>query len=277
MYTSWRKDGKDTYYYNSEGHLLFGEQKVGDYWYYFDKNNAAMYTGWRKADGNLYYYDSEGHLSFGLKNIGEKEYYFNLNTGALIAEKSELMLIEGENGVTVDQMVSFYNQNSPIKYPASDLSKGGAATMEEFAQIFYEEAAAEGIKVEVAWCQSMLETGWLKFGGQVSIGQFNFAGIGALDGGAKGADFSGYGLDAVRMGIRAQIQHLKAYADENITESTLAYACVDPRFKYVSPKGCAKYVEFLGQKENPDGKGWATSELYGFHITELVEKLKKSN
>lgn len=274
-HTGWREDGKDYYYYNSEGELLLGEQKIGEYWYYFDKNNAIMYTGWRHADGNTYYYDDEGHLSFGSKIIDGKEYYFNPNTGALVDDKSELMSIEGENGVTVKQMVNFYNQKSPIAYPASELKKGGAATIEEFAQIFYEEASAEGIKVEVAWCQSMHETGWLKFGGQVSIGQFNFAGLGATDGGAKGADFSGYGTNAVRMGVRAQIQHLKAYADPNITEATLKYACVDPRFKYVSPKGCAKYVEYLGQKENPDGKGWATSEGYGYRIVELVEKLKK--
>ena len=36
----------------------------------------------------------------------------------------------------------------------------------------------------------------------------------------------------------------------------LVNECADSRFRYVV-RGCAKYVEWLGQKENPDGKGWA--------------------
>ena len=77
------------------------------------------------------------------------------------------------------------------------------------------------------------------------------------------------------MGVRAQIQHLKAYANDKITENGLKTPCVDPRFKYVLPKGCAKYVEYLGQKENPQGKGWATGELYGFKIVNLITKMKE--
>lgn len=50
-------------------------------------------------------------------------------------------------------------------------------------------------------------------------------------------------------GVRAQIQHLKAYA----TAKPLTGACVDSRYKYVE-KGCAPYVEWLGQKENPEGE-----------------------
>ena len=274
MHTGWRQDGKNTYYYNAKGHLLFGEQDIDKHWYYFNKNNGIMHTGWRQDGKNTYYYDIDGTLTFGTKVIDGVEYYFNTNTGALV-EKLTFTTIQGVNSVTVKQMVDFYKANSPIAYPAEELGKGGASTVEEFAKIFYEEASAEGIKVEVAWCQSMLETGWLKFGGQVDISQFNFAGLGATDGGAKGADFSSYGKNGVRMGIRAQIQHLKAYADPDITEATLHYSCVDPRFKYVSPKGCAPYVEYLGQKENPSGKGWATAERYGYRIVELIEKLKK--
>ena len=274
MLIGWRQDGKDTYYYNDKGQLMFGEQNIDGHWYYFNKNNGIMHIGWRSDGGNTYYYEIDGTLTFGIKVIDGVEYYFNTNTGALV-EKSDFTAILGENTVTIKQMVDFYNANSPIAYPSVALSKGGASTLEAFAQIFYEEASAEGIRVEVAWCQSMLETGWLEFGGQVDISQFNFAGLGATDGGAKGADFSSYGSNGVRMGIRAQIQHLKAYADPDITESTLHYSCVDSRFAYVSPKGCAPYVEYLGQKENPSGKGWATEERYGYRIAELIESLKK--
>ena len=71
------------------------------------------------------------------------------------------------------------------------------------------------------------------------------------------------------MGVRAQVQHLKAYANAEITLDTLKSECVDPRFKLVDPKGCAKYVEWLGQKENPNGYGWATAKNYGNNIVKL--------
>ena len=45
---------------------------------------------------------------------------------------------------------------------------------------------------------------------------------------------------------------MKAYA----STVDLKNECVDPRFKYVA-RCCAEYVEWLGQKENPAGKGWA--------------------
>lgn len=73
----------------------------------------------------------------------------------------------------------------------------------------------------------------------------------------------------VRTGIRAQIQHLKAYAS---TES-LKNACVDDRFSYVT-RGSAPYVEWLGQKENPYGKGWATATNYGYDIVNMMNVLK---
>lgn len=58
----------------------------------------------------------------------------------------------------------------------------------------------------VAFCQAMLETGWLQFTGDVDISQFNLAGIGMVESGAEGDSFS-----SLTIGIRAQIQHLKAY------------------------------------------------------------------
>ena len=158
-------------------------------------------------------------------------------------------------------------------YPSEKLSVGGADTITELAKIFYEEATTEGIDPSIAWCQTMKETNWLRFGGQVKIEQFNFAGIGATDGDAAGADFSSYGKNGVRMGVRAQIQHLKAYATSGLKKSDLKNACVDPRFIYVN-KGVAPYVEWLGIQENPTGSGWATEVGYGYSImNDNVKKL----
>ena len=276
MYTGWRtSDSGNKYYYDEEGKMSFRGKKVESQWYYFNENNGVMHTGWRTSDsGYTYYYDENGCMVFGWKEIDGKIYHFNESNGILLP-KEVLTKIEGQSKVTIEQMVKFYENYSPIDFPAQALEEGGVSTLKQFAEIYYEESKKEGIKPEIAWAQSMLETGWLRFGGQVEIKQLNFAGLGALDGGEKGADFSIYGKEGVRMGVRAQIQHLKAYSSSTISETTLKETCVDPRFRFVNPKGCAPYVEYLGQNENPNHKGWATSIGYGYKIMELVEKLEQ--
>lgn len=182
-----------------------------------------------------------------------------------------LTKIMGTSQTSVAQMVRYYKANASgydtfkAKYEGKydgSLAKGGARTIEQFAQIFYEEANAEGVKAEIAFTQCMKETGFLKYGGDVLPNQYNFAGIGAT-GGVHGAKFKN-----VRTGIRAQIQHLKAYA----STSPLKNACVDPRFNYVT-RNTAPYVEWLGIKENPNGHGWASAKNYGYDIVGMVKVL----
>lgn len=63
---------------------------------------------------------------------------------------------------------------------------------------------------------------------------------------------------------------IQAYA----TTDPLIGACVDPRYKYVE-KGCAPYIEWLGQKENPRGKGWAAGEGYGGKTKHILSEIEK--
>lgn len=197
-----------------------------------------------------------------------KHYY---NKGYAPDDENVYLPIMGSTQTSVDQMVRYYNANASGydtfkskydgKYDGS-LAKGGASTINQFAQIVYEEAIAEGVKPEVVFTQCMKETAFLKYGGEVNPNQYNFAGIGAT-GSVHGATF-----ENVRMGIRAQVQHLKAYGSLD----KLINQCVDPRFNLVS-RGSAKYVEWLGKKENPTGAGWATSKNYGHDIVNMINVL----
>ena len=147
-------------------------------------------------------------------------------------------------------------QKSGRYYPADKLNAGGAGSIEAFCQIVYDEAVKEGVKPEIVFGQAMKETGYLQFGGAVKIEQFNFAGLGAIGGSVAGAQFNN-----VAEGIRAQVQHLKAYASkDSLTQET-----IDQRFNLVT-RGSAPYVEWLGQKENPNGFGWATAWNYGISL-----------
>lgn len=221
-----------------------------------------IHGGMIRNFSNIQLYDSN--------NSNAQKWVFEyINTNAT----GGLMQIMGTSQTTVAQMVRYYNANASgydtfkAKYNGKYngvLAKGGASTINQFAQIFYEEATAEGVRAEVAFTQCMKETGFLKYGRDVLPNQYNFAGIGAT-GAVHGASFSN-----VRMGVRAQIQHLKAYG----SISPLTNPCVDPRFNLVK-RGSAQYVEWLGIKENPNGYGWATSKNYGHDIVGMVNSLLK--
>ena len=280
-----------TVYYGTDGKMRYGEQCINGSWYYLNPITGARTTGFCNLPGKTVYYNTDGKMLYKEQKIGSYYYYFDAVTGAMIknttvngryynsegkrVEKQQdaSHLIVNNATTNVTQMVQFYKNTGNV-YPADKLKKGGADSIEKFANIYYEEATAEGVDPAVAWCQSMKETGWLRFGGQVKIEQFNFAGLGATDNGASGADFSKYGENGVRMGVRAQIQHLKAYAVSGLTEKDLKYACVDPRFSLVN-KGSAKYVEWLGTHENPIGAGWATGVDYGPDIIKLMNQLER--
>ena len=115
---------------------------------------------------------------------------------------------------------------------------------------------------DMAFVQSCLETGNFTFSGSaVTLSQNSFCGLGVTQRGKAGLSF-----ESPQLGIRAQIQHLKAYASTD----KLRKARIDPRFRYVT-RGCAPYVEWLSQKENPQGKGWAAGEKYGEKILSILK------
>ena len=142
-------------------------------------------------------------------------------------------------------------------------NKGVSAKYVSLAKTYIDEGAKEGIRGDIAFAQSILETGNFKFGGDVKESQNNFAGLGATGKGVSGESFS-----TPEIGIRAQIQHLKAYA----TTSALNGECVDTRFKYVE-RGSAPYVEWLGIPDNPNGKGWAAAQGYGSKIISILAEI----
>ncbi len=173
-----------------------------------------------------------------------------------------LYSIMGTPFVSDSDLAGYYKKKvGESTYPAAVYSSFGAPSIDEFCSIVFEEACAEGVHPEVVFCQSMIETGWLRFGGSVKAEQCNFAGIGALSTSASGTSFPD-----VRTGVRAQVQHLKAYA----SLSPLNKACVDPRFNLVE-RGCAPLLTDL------DGRWAVPGDGYGNRIYRLVSELISLN
>ena len=276
--SGWNLENED-WYYIIDGSPKKGWLLLGNTWYYLDSSTGIMRTGWVNVNNQWYYMDSNGAMLTGYQKIENQWYYFNkslkeIPNGALgytgvtpIMGTSTL----GKDRVTVVQkIVSHYTASGKL-YPSNALNgvgvlggTGGAPNIVTFCEMIYDEAVFENVRPEILYAQIMLETGYLQYGGDVEINQFNFGGLGATGNGVKGNSF----VD-VRTGIKAQVQHLKAYAS---VEPLNATQVVDERFKYVT-RNAAPYVEWLGIKENPTGKGWAAAAGYGFNFMKIVNNL----
>ncbi len=306
MATGWVKDAGSWYYLNSDGVMVTGWLLDGGTWYWLDPSSGAMVTGWVKVGGPWYHMPGSGARSSGWLLDGAW-YWLDPSSGAMatgtvtvegrastfassgawlgyadgsdaqaasrsasrsasVTNASGQRLImsapTASRSEVIDAMEDAWDQ-AGYSYPSA-LAGGGAPTIRDFASIVYDEAVAEGVSPELVFVQDMQETGWLQFGGDVSVSQYNFSGIGAVGGGAKGASFPD-----VRTGIRAQAQHLRAYADSSVTTASLANAGVDPRFTYVR-KGAAPVVEYLGIQENPNRTGWAAAKNYGYDLVSMM-------
>ncbi|MCL1788888.1 MAG: N-acetylmuramoyl-L-alanine amidase [Oscillospiraceae bacterium] len=172
------------------------------------------------------------------------------------ADNSGLTAIAGKSIATIEQMRAYIQRINPN---APDL-----------ASIYIAEGEAEGIRGDIAFAQSCLETGNFKFSGgtAVTLEQNNFCGMGVVSLGVKGNSYR-----TPQDGIRAQIQHLKAYTNELPLVNPLVVPTEgESRFKYVQ-RGCAPYAEWLGQKENPNGLGWAVGAGYGAKILSILQSI----
>jgi hypothetical protein len=131
---------------------------------------------------------------------------------------------------------------------------------EELSALYREESAVEGINHDVAFAQMCLETGFLRYGGLVTPEMNNFCGLGAISADSPGESFS-----SPQIGVRAHIQHLKAYAS---TEG-LNQELVDPRHFWVR-YGSAPTVDNLTGS-------WATDQEYGIKLRKILSRLYQVN
>ena len=162
--------------------------------------------------------------------------------------------IMGASRLSAAQLVAWFNGRQPRPPGAY----GATVPIETLAQYYIEEGAAEGVTGDVAFAQAIVETAWFRFSGTVPAWKNNLAGIGAADTNPDPATFP----DA-RTGVRAQIQHVRAYADPGAYACSvppLSKPCVDPRFALVVPKGRAPTWNQMGNGN------WASAATYAASI-----------
>lgn len=169
-----------------------------------------------------------------------------------------MLKIMGQAAATVTQMQTYIKKVNP-KVPDSVI---------KMIPLYISEGAVEGVRGDIAFAQSCLETGNFTFSGSaVTLDQNNFCGMGVIKNGVKGNSFK-----TPQLGIRAQVQHLQAYGSTGRLKQTV----VDPRYTYVT-RGCAEYVEYLGIQENPQHYGWAAGKDYGKKIITILNSILTMN
>ncbi len=153
------------------------------------------------------------------------------------------------NTSEVQLMVFLKNQNPD-----------GLTLFPDLPRLYREEGMVEGINYDIAFCQMCLETNYLRFGGTLKATQNNFGALGDVGGGAEGAVFPN-----ARIGVRAQVQHLKAYA----STEPVVQEIVDPRFRFVT-RGIAPLLSQLGGR-------WEADLQYGDRILAIVRQLYEAS
>ncbi|MFV0315902.1 MAG: glucosaminidase domain-containing protein [Microthrixaceae bacterium] len=161
--------------------------------------------------------------------------------------------ITGETLLSAEDLAEFSARRSGAA-PSVDLL--------ELARLFVVEGTAEGVRGDIAWAQSILETGNFGYkGSMVSTSDNNYAGIGACD-----SCSSGFRYDTPQMGVRAQMQLLHTYADDNLTTAALAFPPVRRTPEQSSVRGCCDtWMELSGV--------WATGPGYGVKILTIYNEM----
>jgi hypothetical protein len=195
-----------------------------------------------------------------LRTIDLRDFYISViwdNANQTVSLRSALSLCPGQidriashGNMTEVQLMMFLKMNNET----------GLSQLPELAKFYREEGSIEGINYDIAFSQMCVETNFLRFGGDAKPEQHNFGTLGSLGEGAEETSFPN-----ARIGVRAQIQHLKAYA--NI--EPLVQEVVDPRFQFVT-RGVAPFVGQLSGR-------WSADMQYGNKIMAVLKRLYETS
>jgi hypothetical protein len=148
------------------------------------------------------------------------------------------------------------NRLSPADLAAFVRANGGTPNitvpLEELAQAYIEEGEKVGVRGDVAFAQSIVETGFFGFrNSMVEPTDNNYAGIGACDTCKRGFLFP-----TARLGVRAQVQLLRVYVDRRLIANSLPDPLLLPGTLRLGFRGRVQsWWDLTGR--------WATAPDYG--------------
>ena len=191
-------------------------------------------------------YNSPEYSDYSGYDYGDKSYNETLQKFGPASFPSDKLMAKGRK--SAKQLYNYFAS----KNPKGDLQRAWI-----LAQLYIEECAYEGVNSDLAFVQMCHETGFLRFGNLVTPDMNNFCGLGSVSKANPGHRFA-----TDREGVRAHVQHLQAYGSTKALNGTL----IDPRYKYVKPRGKAKTLAGLTGT-------WAADPNYDRKIYSFMKEL----
>ena len=194
---------------------------------------------------------------------------------AAVADTTTHTPVMGPSLLSAKQLAAWYFANSGVTplIPAFDGHPAG--DVEALAQVFIDDGNKEGVRGDIAFVQSQLETGWMHFAGsQIPPDAYNYAGIYAFDGRtslpncAHGDSSPSRCMGTPQHGVLVQIQLLRSYADPSAKNAPGRFISAPP-----DRAGLAPLWEYFGGNNCPCGKLiWASASGYGLRIIEMYSQ-----
>jgi hypothetical protein len=170
--------------------------------------------------------------------------------------------VMGDAILGAGQLAAWYRSTGDV----ARLAPG--TTIDDLAQLYISEGAAEGVRGDLAFAQSMIETA----GFSVAAGN-NYSGIGVCD-----SCTGGFSFPTPRDGVRAQMQLLRSYADPDSRASNLASPPSPGIWGSDPTKAAHLYDTFFLKGKSPlwnqMGNGnWATDPTYAGKVVGLFNQM----
>jgi hypothetical protein len=184
------------------------------------------------------------------------------NRDASVLNGAGAVPIMGDSYLTAAELADWFRSTGAV----AQLAPG--TTIDDLANLYIVEGAAEHVRGDIAFAQSIVETASFS----VDAGN-NYAGIGVCD-----TCVGGYVFPSPLDGVRAQIQLLRNYADPDVKATSLADP-PSPTLYGADPRKAASTYDsfFLNGKAplwNQMGNGnWATSTAYAQSVISTYSRM----
>jgi hypothetical protein len=171
--------------------------------------------------------------------------------------------IMGPSRVPAAVMAAWFRSHTSSPYAVS-------MPIEQLADLYVTEGSLAGVRGDIAFAQSILETRWFSFpaGGLLTVAQNNFAGIGACDSCATGMTFA-----SVQLGVRAQMQQLRRYADPNSRSWNIGATPVQPLWPTAAAYDVMNRTHGWAPTWQSLTGTWATAPSYAATIDQLYNSM----
>jgi hypothetical protein len=188
--------------------------------------------------------------------------------------------VMGPSVLTAAQLANWYHHHSGTTPHIPAFDGHPANDVAALAQVFIDDGNKEGVRGDMAFVQSQLETGWMGFvRSQIPYDAYNYAGIYAFDGRASlpncahGDSAPSRCMGTPQHGVLVQIQLLRSYADPSASKA---------KGRFISAPsdraGTAPLWEYFGGNNCPCHKLiWASAPDYGLRIIQMYSQALADN